>query len=258
MADQNGTFALFEKIKHLIDVEIDNRMRPFCRTRKMTVTTAYNADTQLVGVSEAVGKEIKLPVFGSVDVSKLTVGTAVWVFAPYSSMSNAMVFMLGNGETGYAASAGNSDELGGNPPSFYIPPVGIILPFWDDTEPAAIWGGTWELIGSGRTLIQSGSGYALGAAGGEASHTLSVDEMPSHTHWLAQAIINTDGELQPNGQSQGNFTVKKGDAGCRWFSAESQFLGQKAWGTSTQPAGGSQPHNNMPPYLAVNFWKRTA
>lgn len=245
MADQNGTFALFEKIKHLIDVEIDNRMRPFCRTRKMTVTTAYNADTQLVGVSEAVGKEIKLPVFGSVDVSKLTVGTAVWVFAPYSSMSNAMVFMLGNGETGYAASAGNSDELGGNPPSFYIPPVGIILPFWDDTEPAAIWGGTWELIGSGRTLIQSGSGYALGSTGGESSHTLTVDEMPSHNHNTAKNGQNQTGI----GLNMDVFTTYQSETGISagWY-----------WYATTLSRGGSQPHNNMPPYLAVNFWKRTA
>lgn len=245
MADQNGTFALFEKIKHLIDVEIDNRMRPFCRTRKMTVTTAYNADTQLVGVSEAVGKEIKLPVFGSVDVSKLTVGTAVWVFAPYSSMSNAMVFMLGNGETGYAASAGNSDELGGNPPSFYIPPVGIILPFWDDTEPAAIWGGTWELIGSGRTLIQSGSGYALGATGGEASHTLTIAEMPIHSHSVAKSNKNTDGV----GLQAGQYTA---------YQSENNITPGWYWYSSTFTDGGGQPHNNMPPYLAVNFWKRTA
>lgn len=246
MADQNGTFALFEKIKHLIDVEIDNRMRPFCRTRKMTVTTAYNADTQLVGVSEAVGKEIKLPVFGSVDVSKLTVGTAVWVFAPYSSMSNAMVFMLGNGETGYAASAGNSDELGGNPPSFYIPPVGIVLPFWDDTEPAAIWGGTWELIGSGRTLIQSGSGYALGSTGGEATHK----------HDLNSAYVKLSGSSK----------------NIRWKYKYAASYNSNWVATITGPSnnealvcndgielgGATDDASNMPPYLAVNFWKRTA
>lgn len=241
MADQNGTFALFEKIKHLIDVEIDNRMRPFCRTRKMTVTTAYNADTQLVGVSEAVGKEIKLPVFGSVDVSKLTVGTAVWVFAPYSSMSNAIVFMLGNGETGYAASAGNSDELGGNPPSFYIPPVGIVLPFWDDTEPAAIWGGTWELIESGRTLIQSGSAYPLGSTGGEATHTLTIDEMPAHTHTARVATATTP------------------DGALRLAKANARYSGtEQSSADNIEGAGRSLPHNNMQPYIAVNLWKRTA
>lgn len=250
MADQNGTFALFEKIKHLIDVEIDNRMRPFCRTRKMTVTTAYNADTRLVGVSEAVGKEIKLPVFGSVDVSKLTVGTAVWVFAPYSSMSNAMVFMLGNGETGYAASAGNSDELGGNPPSFYIPPIGIILPFWDDTEPAAIWGGTWELIGSGRTLIQSGSGYALGSTGGEASHTLSVAEMPKHQHiFRRQQWYSFDTVSDDNIFSIYSWKTEPGGT---------TYKGYKGDVSAYDPVGDSQPHNNVPPYLAVNFWMRTA
>lgn len=122
MADQNGTFALFKKIKHLIDSEIDDRTRSFCRTRKMTVTTAYNAGTQLVGVSEAVGKEIKIPVFGSVDVSKLKVGTAVWVFAPYSSMSNAIVFMIGDGDTGYAENASN---LGGKKPEYYLQPFNL-------------------------------------------------------------------------------------------------------------------------------------
>lgn len=93
----NGTFRLWEKIKTLVDNEIDRRTRSCCRMKKMTVATAYNDSSQTVGVKEAFGKVIGLPVYGGLDTSKLAVGIAVWVVIPHSSMSNAIVFMLGDG-----------------------------------------------------------------------------------------------------------------------------------------------------------------
>lgn len=106
MAD-NGTFQLWEKIKSLVDNEIDKRTRSCCRMKSMVVSSAYDSATQLVGVKEAFGREISIPVCATVDTNKLSVGTAVWVLAPYGSMSNAMVFMLGSVSEG--ASGGGTE-----------------------------------------------------------------------------------------------------------------------------------------------------
>jgi microcystin-dependent protein len=63
-----------------------------------------------------------------------------------------------------------------------IYPVGAYYISESATNPATLFGfGTWELL-TDRTLMGAGSSYAVGAQGGEATHTLTVAEMPSHTH----------------------------------------------------------------------------
>lgn len=119
MAAKNGTLAVWEKLKPLIDAEIAQQTRSCCRMVQMVVATPYNAETKTVGVQEAFGDIINIPVSGSVDTSKLEKGTSVWVVVPFSSYSNAVVLMLGDGDTGYAANAG---ELGGKEPAYYSRP----------------------------------------------------------------------------------------------------------------------------------------
>lgn len=98
----------------------------------------------------------------------------------------------------------------------------------------AYFGGTWERI-TDVFLLGAGNSYALGATGGEETHTLTVEEMPSHTHNLAT------GE-----NFRGNFGHAR---------SGSDIYG--AWGTTTlNHTGGSQAHNNMPPYRAVYMYRR--
>ena len=62
-------------------------------------------------------------------------------------------------------------------------PVGSIYMSMVDTNPRLLFGiGEWERIGQGRTLIDCGEDYEAGSEGGEATHTITVDEMPSHNH----------------------------------------------------------------------------
>lgn len=70
------------------------------RCKKMTVTTEYSPVSKLVGVTEAFGTEILLPTISTLSEAQLTVGTAVWVFMPFSSLSNAIVLMTGSGNIG--------------------------------------------------------------------------------------------------------------------------------------------------------------
>ena len=61
-------------------------------------------------------------------------------------------------------------------------PVGAVLQMVNSTNPNTVFPGTtWQQM-QGRVLIGSSNDYALGATGGAASHTLTTDELPSHTH----------------------------------------------------------------------------
>lgn len=116
-------------------------------------------------------------------------------------------------------------------------PVGAIYLSVTDANPAALFGGTWERIG-GRFLIGADSTYAAGSTGGEAVHTLTIDEMPRHNHEVDN--LNASGNATPY------MTVQAQD--------------KKGYGGNVQTmyAGGGKAHNNMPPYLAVYMWKRVS
>lgn len=116
-------------------------------------------------------------------------------------------------------------------------PVGAIYLSVTDANPAALFGGTWERIG-GRFLLGADSTYAAGSTGGEASRTLTIDGMPRHNHEVDN--LNASGNATPSMavQAQG----KKGCGG----------------NVQTMSSGGGRANSNMPPYLAVYMWKRTA
>lgn len=116
-------------------------------------------------------------------------------------------------------------------------PVGAIYLSVTDANPAALFGGTWERIG-GRFLLGADTTYTAGSTGGESAHTLTVDEMPRHNHEVDN--LNASGSATPF------MTVQAQD--------------KKGFGGNVQTmyAGGGKAHNNMPPYLAVYMWQRTA
>ena len=134
-------------------------------------------------------------------------------------------------------------------------PVGSIYMSVNSTSPASLFGGTWERI-KDRFLLASGDTYSAGSTGGEAQHTLTVDEMPSHRH-----LPYIDGNTSSDG-----FRLFMG--ADNWFNdavGTSQFRVTGNYSTrykgseaNTNTVGGSKPHNNMPPYLAVYVWKRVS
>ena len=89
-----------------------------------------------------------------------------------------------------------------------------------------IYGGNWEAFGAGRVLVGAGGRFTAGQTGGEYEHTLTVNEMPSHSH-----SSNSLGSQYDGGA---NFNQTSG----------------------TSAAGGGQPHNNMQPYVVVYMWRR--
>ena len=94
----------------------------------------------------------------------------------------------------------------------------------------------------GRMPIHQGNGYTTGQQGGEASHTLSVQEMPAHVH-IAQ------GASTANQGSPVNNLWAPADGANEFNDVPDSTMGSNAIGS----AGGSQPHPNEAPYLVLNF-----
>jgi len=95
----------------------------------------------------------------------------------------------------------------------------------------------------GRTPIHVGSGHTLGERGGEQAHTLSIAELPTHTHLVNASSTATNGSATPNGNFLGG--------GNNVYHAPSSLTSMTA-GTITN-VGGSQSHLNMQPFLTLNF-----
>lgn len=133
-------------------------------------------------------------------------------------------------------------------------PVGAIYMSVNDTTPASFLGGTWEQL-EDRFLLGCGNTYTPGFTGGEATHKLTINEMPTHGHktWSSNSGYsgNTIGPAQ--GSSQGIGTTEHNSTYTNDYWKHGK-TGRWVIGRE----GGSKPHNNMPPYLVVFMWKRTA
>ena len=135
-------------------------------------------------------------------------------------------------------------------------PVGSIYLSTAATSPASLFGGTWEQI-EDRFLLAAGSTHGAGSTGGEAEHTLTVNEMPSHRHtsrvqWSKGGPAMTNA-LAVNVNSSYVPVVAVTESDVSGFlsvdNKDQENIGE---------FGGGEAHNNMPPYLAVYMWKRVA
>lgn len=119
-------------------------------------------------------------------------------------------------------------------------PVGSIYMSVNSTNPKTLFGGTWVQL-KDRFLLAAGTTYKAGATGGEATHTLTASEMPSHNHAVYYPNAGAADHSAPGNYPDG--------------PSDSTYY---AIGSYTSSAGGGAAHNNMPPYLSVYVWKRTA
>jgi hypothetical protein len=108
------------------------------------------------------------------------------------------------------------------------------------TNPATLLGfGTWEAYAEGRVPVgkaSSGTFNTLNATGGAETHTLSIAEMPAHTH----------SSHDSNHTRTPDSTDSTSDEYGEYHSA------------NTGSTGGGNAHNNLQPYIVVYMWKRTA
>lgn len=115
-------------------------------------------------------------------------------------------------------------------------PIGTYYVTHSSTSPASLFGGSWHRIES-RFLWGAPSTSTLGMTGGEMTHILTTNEMPSHNHTYFNTYSNvgTITKWLPNGSVQ-----------------------QKAVYQYTGDTGGGAAHNNMPPYVTTAIWRREA
>jgi microcystin-dependent protein len=95
----------------------------------------------------------------------------------------------------------------------------------------------------GRTPIEVGSGHTLGERGGEQAHTLSIAELPQHLHTVSASSSATGGSASPNG---------------RFLGGANNAYHAPPGTTTLRPdavttVGGSQAHQNMQPFLTLNY-----
>lgn len=126
--------------------------------------------------------------------------------------------------------------------------VGDIIFSTSDENPSTIYGGTWVAWGKGQVPVgvdTSDSDFnTVEKTGGEKEHTLTVDEIPSHSH-----IQTWNGNIMVGGGSGGE-------------STNGSYLNEGGNGTYpatlTNNVGNSHSHNNLQPYITCYMWKRTA
>lgn len=123
-------------------------------------------------------------------------------------------------------------------------PIGSIYMSIQDTNPSVFFGGTWERIAKGKTLVgvdENDTDFnASSKTGGEKEHTLTIDEMPSHSH-------------KPK---KGRLAIENDSASA--YGSGSATLYKLTYDFETAETGGSQAHNNMQPYYTCYIFVRTA
>lgn len=114
-------------------------------------------------------------------------------------------------------------------------PVGFVLTLYSHADPADMYPGTtWVRITNGFLWAVDSNGE-IGLTGGQKEVTLTVNQIPSHSHGSVYSQHAT------------------GTKDKAWYNTTGTAVAYGAVAT-----GGGQPHNNMPPYVQVSVWRRTA
>ena len=122
-------------------------------------------------------------------------------------------------------------------------PIGSYYWSENDTSPEELFGGRWTKI-EGRFLFASDSNHYVGQTGGEERHKLTLDEMPSHSHGYQKFKYKDHWFINESGGGKSYYFLE-------WDSGTNNIVS-----STTDLKGNSQSHNNMPPYLTANCWKR--
>jgi hypothetical protein len=135
-------------------------------------------------------------------------------------------------------------------------PVGAIYTATVSTNPATLLGfGTWTAFGAGRTIIGNGGGFSAGATGGSADAVVV-----SHTH---TATSTDSGHVHSSTNGLSLLTSGGGTGGTIGGSGVSTqgintASGNAVITTTVASAGVSGTNANLPPYIVVYMWQRTA
>lgn len=140
-------------------------------------------------------------------------------------------------------------------------PVGSVYISTVSTSPDTLFGfGTWIRLGEGRTLVSQSAGDAdfdtVKETGGAKTVTLQTTEMPAHNHAVTDpGHVHAQMRFPTATGASIGFTV---DTSMSGTPATANNTGSATTGITIQNTGGGGAHNNMPPYIVVYIWERTA
>lgn len=117
-------------------------------------------------------------------------------------------------------------------------PINKVEVFFDAEDHSSFLGFQWEMISQGKMPIGLNTSdtdfNSIGKTGGQKEVTLTIDQIPPHSHQAMVSSLAGSDETITRGTTKG------------------------VWRSLISSAGGGQPHNNMPPYIVMAFWKRIA
>ena len=142
----------------------------------------------------------------------------------------------------------------------FMYPVGAIYMSVVNTSPASLFGGSWAAWGQGRVPMGCGQGSGLTnrpnaeATGGAETHTLTVEEMPSHNHTQAGHSHTIQGRVgwgSTNSSDRMPLGVNTNDR------AETKSDAVHSATPAIHNTGSGHSHPNMQPFITCFMWKRT-
>ena len=146
-----------------------------------------------------------------------------------------------------------------------IYPVGSIYMSVNSTNPTNLFGGTWVTWGQGRVPVgvsTSGTFNSVEKTGGSETHTLTIAQMPSHTHTQNSHRHNYGRPALFGGENNDDgsiFTPRYTGRTSSQYKGNSNGWTEMSYTTATnQNTGGGGSHNNLQPYITCYMWKRTA
>lgn len=131
-------------------------------------------------------------------------------------------------------------------------PVGSIYMSLNNVSPEILFGGTWVQTSQGRGIIGAGTGtdingvektFVAGETGGEYEHTLTVNELPKHSHRNSHYVVGA------NAPGYGGWEDTIGSA-----SSGSSYRAS----ANSNETGGGLAHNIVSPHIVFYVWERTA
>jgi hypothetical protein len=220
--------------------QADEHLRLIKSTVKATfpnITGAVTATQADLDTKSAITSDGSTPSLAS-GITGAEVKTLIGVVEPAITSDGSSPALASGITAAEVRSLINAQEAATSISLLDVYPVGSVYISVLAANPSTLFGGTWVAIGSGKTLVGIDSSDtdfdALEETGGSKTHTLTVDEMPAHTHSMTiEDPTGTGSSGSANGASS--------------FST-----------VNTSSTGGGQAHTIVQPYLVVSMWKRTA
>lgn len=152
------------------------------------------------------------------------------------------------------------------PSKTWVPPVGMIITTGSPTSPAEIYDGTsWARI-TDRFPIGAGESYSLGSTGGSATHTLTVAEMPAHSHGATVLSAGEHSHTVTSYYDTGSVSMMS-DYDCTGDNDDYRPVyptnttssnGAHGHTATIGSAGNGQAFSIMNPYVAKYIWYRVS